>query len=79
MNGEGADKTTEEFTRELIKALDVYAAPDTKERGGINPFFCSRVWFFLALLGFVINILMVGVVFWQKMRIDYLINKIAGG
>ncbi len=68
--------TVDDFTEALIHALDNQT--DNKRKTGLNAFFASPAWFFLALFAVLVNIIMVAVIFWQRMRIDYLINKIIG-
>ena len=74
------DKTTDsvvnDFIKELLQALD--SKPTNGEKTKVNIFFASPAWFFLALFAMFINIIMVALIFWQRMRIDYLITKVIG-
>lgn len=63
------------YVEELIKALGDGEEPQ-KKRG--NSFLSSPVWFVVTILALCINFLLVAVIFWQRLRIDYLITKIIG-
>jgi hypothetical protein len=64
-----------QFTDSLIRALDEQAAADKqRKKKELSPFFVSRLWFFLAVFSVIVNILLAGILFWQHMRIDYLIK-----
>ena len=66
------DIAIDDFTAALLRALG------GRQKTGINSFFASQVWFFLALFAVFVNIVMAAVIFWQRMKIDYLITKIIG-
>ena len=74
--GKSASKTTDDFITELLQVLGKW--PNNDEKSRVNTFFASPVWFFLALFAMFINIIMVALIFWQRMRINYLITKIIG-
>jgi cytochrome b subunit of formate dehydrogenase len=65
----------EQFTDRLVRALDEQA---TQKKYAANPFFVSKRWFFLAVFSVIVHIVLTGIVFWQHMRIDYLVTKIIG-
>ncbi|MDR0454049.1 MAG: hypothetical protein LBH05_04470 [Deferribacteraceae bacterium] len=69
-----AAKATDDFTNALLQALENQSG----KKGKPNTFFASPVWFFLALFAIIVNVIMAALIFWQRMRIDYLITKIIG-
>ena len=66
------DIAIDDFTAGLLQVLG------SRQKTVVNSFFASPVWFFLALLAVFVNIIMAAVIFWQRMKIDYLITKIIG-
>jgi len=70
------DKIVNDFMTELLQVLD--GQPVKRGKTKVNAFFASPAWFFLALSAMIINIIMAALIFWQRMRIDYLITKIIG-
>ena len=70
------DKTVDDFVTELLQALDRQQTSRNSTRP--NVFFSTPIWFLLAIFAIIVNIIMGAIIFWQKMRIDYLIIKIIG-
>ena len=78
-NPDPQNSTIDEFTDSLIRTLDAQAAEQKQKRAKEpGPFFTTRLWFFLAVFSVIVNIVLMGIAFWQHMRIDYLISKIIG-
>ena len=71
-----AEKIVDDFVQTLSQALDNKS--EDRRKIGSNFFFATPVWFFLALFAMFVNVIMVAIIFWQRMRIDYLITKIIG-
>ena len=71
-NKNTVDTAIDDFTAALLQALG------NRKKIRVNSFFASPVWFFLALFAVFVNITMAAVIFWQRMKIDYLITKIIG-
>ena len=63
------------YIEELIRALE---DGDSPKASAPNPLLSSPVWFVMTVLALCINFLLVAVIFWQKLRIDYLVTKIIG-
>ncbi len=67
-------ESTNGYVDQLIGALDKHGGYKLK----LNPFFTSPVWCFLTFFSLLVNFILVAVIFWQRIRIDYLVTKIIG-
>ena len=67
----------EQYVSDLRAALDSMAEKPAKKKT-VHPFFASKIWFFTALFSVLANMAMAGALFWQHMRIDYLVKKVIG-